>query len=240
MREVIDIGFVLKTRDYKDYDSIVTIYFKEYGKMNLIAKGIKRIKSKNSVSCLPCHLIEFTFIPKKGLSSLIRATNIKRYQHVEMDLMGLVYSSYFLEFLYRSEDENKPSEEHFNFIIKLHEAINNGYQPELIYSLTNAYILRTVGSGIQVDSCTKCCNTNNIIGISVINGGFVCNDCLGNFDQIFKKEILKSFRQLNKAGFEHLDLLKFNLNDLKQINFVMENFIDEYVGINFKSRKFMN
>ena len=35
--EVVSLGIVLKTQSYKESDALVTVYFKDYGKMTLIA-----------------------------------------------------------------------------------------------------------------------------------------------------------------------------------------------------------
>ena len=37
--EVVSLGIVLKTHPYKESDSLVTVYFKDYGKMTLIARA---------------------------------------------------------------------------------------------------------------------------------------------------------------------------------------------------------
>ena len=37
--EVVSLGIVLKTHPYKESDSLVTVYFKDYGKMTLIARN---------------------------------------------------------------------------------------------------------------------------------------------------------------------------------------------------------
>ena len=39
--EVVSLGIVLKTHPYKESDSLVTVYFKDYGKMTLIARLVK-------------------------------------------------------------------------------------------------------------------------------------------------------------------------------------------------------
>ena len=40
--EVVSLGIVLKTHPYKESDSLVTVYFKDYGKMTLGCKKIKK------------------------------------------------------------------------------------------------------------------------------------------------------------------------------------------------------
>ena len=41
-------GVVIRETDYKDNDKIVTFLTAEYGKITVLAKGVKSIKSKNS------------------------------------------------------------------------------------------------------------------------------------------------------------------------------------------------
>ena len=60
--EVVSLGIVLKTHPYKESDSLVTVYFKDYGKMTLIARGVKKLKSKNASACQSLTLSEFTFM----------------------------------------------------------------------------------------------------------------------------------------------------------------------------------
>ena len=44
-------GLVLKNKPYKESDMLVWIYTKTYGKMALIARGVKKMKSKNAPAC---------------------------------------------------------------------------------------------------------------------------------------------------------------------------------------------
>ena len=44
-------GLVLKNKPYKENDMLLWIYTHDYGKLALIAKGVKKLKSKNAPSC---------------------------------------------------------------------------------------------------------------------------------------------------------------------------------------------
>ena len=43
-------GIVLKTMPYKEADKLVTVYSYDYGKITLVAKGTKKLTSKNAPS----------------------------------------------------------------------------------------------------------------------------------------------------------------------------------------------
>ena len=51
--EVVAKGIVLKVLPYKENDCILTIYFEEYGKLAVIATGLRKPKSKNASACQP-------------------------------------------------------------------------------------------------------------------------------------------------------------------------------------------
>ena len=59
--EVTSVGIVLKAIPFKENDMILSVYFKEFGKLSLLASGLRKPKSKNASSCQPLMLSEFTF-----------------------------------------------------------------------------------------------------------------------------------------------------------------------------------
>ena len=102
--EVVSLGIVLKTHPYKESDSLVTVYFKDYGKMTLIARGVKKLKSKNASACQSLTLSEFTFIPRNGLSTMIKASSVDFYRYIKENLELEAYASYFMEFVLKNEE----------------------------------------------------------------------------------------------------------------------------------------
>ena len=67
--EVVE-GIILKKTVYKENDMILHIYTKEYGKIGIIARGIRKITSKNARACQEMMISEMSINLKKGLSSL--------------------------------------------------------------------------------------------------------------------------------------------------------------------------
>ncbi|WRK51970.1 hypothetical protein SD457_15805 [Coprobacillaceae bacterium CR2/5/TPMF4] len=52
-------------------------------------------------------------------------------------------------------------------------------------------------------------------------------------------EVLKGFRYINKIPLEKIDLLHLSTPVINKLVEIMDAFVDEYTGINFKSRKFI-
>lgn len=232
-------GLVLKNKPYKENDMLVWIYTRDYGKLALIAKGVKKLKSKNAPACQTITLAEFTFVPRSGLSNLIKGTLIDYFRYLKEDIELEAYASYFCEFVYKFTKDNDPDAVIYDTLLMALHDLQDGYDPKLVYLLFNAFILEVTGSKLETDQCVDCGRLDHIAGISISSGGFVCQKCLGMYDQKLAVDVLKGFRYINKWQFAKIDELHLEANVINELIPIMEAYIDEFTGITFQSRKFI-
>lgn len=64
------LSFVIGRNDWREYDQIVSLYTLELGKVEVLARGIKKILSKNSAFLELGNLVEAEVIPGKELNHL--------------------------------------------------------------------------------------------------------------------------------------------------------------------------
>lgn len=238
-QEVTTVGFIIKSTAYKESDALIQVYTREYGRMTMLARGIKKMKSKNASGCQSLTLSEFTFIPKKGISALIKASPINIYRHIKEDIVLETYASYFSEFIYQFTDDNDPNANLYDQFIQAINCLEQGYHYELVYILYNAMILRLTGTPLVVDGCSYCAKKDGIVAISYTNGGFVCYRCVGEYDKVLDKDTLRAFRHINKYYLVDIDKVKIEEETIKELVKIMEYYIDEYTGIRFKTRRFI-
>ncbi len=81
--------------------------------------------------------------------------------------------------------------------------------------------------------------SDHISGVSIHSGGFVCQECIGMYDQKLTVDVLKGFRYINKWQLENIDMLHLEENIIDELMPIMEAYIDEFTGITFQSRKFI-
>lgn len=236
--EVVE-GIVVRNKEYKNASSLVTIYTEEFGKMVLIARGVKKLNSKNAGACQSLTLSEFTLVPRAGLSTLIKATYLDLYLNIKDNLLVEAVASYCLEYILLGTEENDPNREiYHNFKLTL-AYLNQGYDPLKVLLFFQAFVLKINGCRVEVDSCVSCGTTKGIKGVSLVNGGFVCHKCLSAYDYQFEKDTLIAFRHLNKLRLDEIDKLKISDRDMRVLLPVMEAFVEEYIGLKFKSKKFL-
>jgi len=69
--------------------------------------NLKKLKSKNASACQSLTLSEFTFIPRNGLSTMIKASSVDFYRYIKENLELEAYASYFMEFVLKNEHINR-------------------------------------------------------------------------------------------------------------------------------------
>lgn len=239
MNETTTLAFILKTMPYKEKDRLVYAYTREFGRLTFIAKGVNKMESKNAAALQELSLVEMMIIPKKGISLLLKATIVDFYRHLKEDLQLQIYSSYIMEYVYKQEEENVPDVQLFSMLEDCFHALQVGYPPQMVYDLFNLEMLERSGTVLEVNHCVRCRGKKPIASISIVDGGFVCVDCLNEKDQIYSKEILKLFRHMQLLKIKNIDKLHYEEVDLIGVTKIIETFVEEYSGIYFQTKKFM-
>lgn len=80
------LAIVLARRDFREHDQLITLYTREQGKAEVIARGIKKITSKNSPFLEPFALLEAEIIPGKEKRYVGAVTVREAYLNIRGDL----------------------------------------------------------------------------------------------------------------------------------------------------------
>lgn len=144
-------GLVLRVSDYSDHDALLTLLTKEYGRLTVKARGLRR---KNSPLVAPCQLLafgEFTLFEYRDMYSVNEAHSIELFQGLRRDLLKLSLGTYFAQAAEVLSLEDMPGGELLSLVLnclyalsKLDESVDKikavfelraaclaGYEPDL-------------------------------------------------------------------------------------------------------------
>lgn len=234
--EVVE-AIIIKTTAYKENDLILHVYTKEYGKIGILARGVKKLTSKNARACQPLMMSEMTIRLKKGLNTLIKATPMHYFRHIQEHIESEIVANYIMEYYFRYVDENQPNEREYQTLYDAFIALDAGYQPLLVYLLFNVFILDHNGVSMNVDECVLCHSTK-VVSLSIEDGGFLCPEHVGNH-YLYDKELLKAFRHIHKIDMAHIDKLHISNDVIKALIPIIDESIEEYTGIYLKTKMFI-
>lgn len=86
MRYLTDIGFVLKRTNSGESDRYITIFTKYNGKIEVMARGVRKITSRRASHVETINLIKFQSIKGSKNFILTEATVVKSYSTLKKDL----------------------------------------------------------------------------------------------------------------------------------------------------------
>lgn len=125
MRQLVTRAIILGRTDYREADRILTLLTPDYGKLCLIAKGVRRVKSKLAGGIELFSVSEITFIKGRGeVGTLVSTRLVKHYGHIVGDLERTMLGYELIKQLHMvTEDETE--QEYFELLNDAFDALND-------------------------------------------------------------------------------------------------------------------
>lgn len=146
MKQLVSKAIVLSRLDYGEADRILTILTPTYGKLSVLAKGVRKVKSKLAGGIELFSVSDITFIKGRGsLDSLVSTRLVKHYgtivKHIDRTMLG-----YDLIKQLNRTTEDEPEAAYFTLGEQLFEALDDPSIPlPIIKFWFTAQLLRLAG-----------------------------------------------------------------------------------------------
>ena len=224
MKKIKTNCIVLKKKEMKEADLLVTLFSKEYGKIMATAYGIRKSRKRNVVSLNPLNEVEITLSQKNNFYVVQDVEILKNFKNILKNIEKLEISLYVLDSIdkiYYITDENG------DFFDKLLEILSfidilpymkRGYKYYVVLSFLRRIMIE---QGIY-----------DIEEISLIM-------------EKEKKENLQKYKEILKIVRNSSDILdtQQKLEDyadfLRRMVIIFENFINKNLQVEIKIRKFI-
>jgi DNA repair protein RecO (recombination protein O) len=185
-----DKALCIRTLDYSETSQIVTLFTKEHGKIDAMAKGSKRDKSPfdGPIEIFSYGRIVFSEKGDQKLSTLAEFAQQPRFRGLRTKLCALNCSLFAAELIESFTVDFDPHPELFDqtlqFLQNQIEAKNQQSSLAELISFQLA-LLRHIGSGLVLDMCANCKMTYNAkwpsVYFSSSSHGLICRDCEASF-----------------------------------------------------------
>ena len=232
------IGIVLSDTNYSESSKILNVLTKEHGKIGIISKGCRNLKSSlRSVSSKLTYGYFNIYYKQEGLSVLISVDIINDFSNIKQDLFKIGYAT-FLSDLTNQVLKETSSNEIFDLFINGLIKINDDFDPTIITNIIELKYLNYLGVMPILDCCSVCGSNKKIVTVSSFSGGYLCVNCYKNEYIVDEKtvKLLRMFSYVDISKIKELNILPKNKNE---INKFLENYYDRYTGIYLKSKDFL-
>lgn len=138
-------GIVLSDTNYSESSKILNVLTKEHGKIGIISKGCRNLKSSlRSVSSKLTYGYFNIYYKKEGLSVLISVDIINDFSNIKQDLFKIGYAT-FLSDLTNQVLKETSSNEIFDLFINGLIKINDDFDPMIITNIIELKYLNYLG-----------------------------------------------------------------------------------------------
>lgn len=230
-------SFVFKKDDRHESDRKFAIFTKDFGRLEVVAKAIRKIKSKLRGGIDIFSLCEIEFIQGKSYKTLTDAVKIEKFNNITQDIEKFKIACQISEVLDNFIKGQEKDENIWNLIIETFERLNNSNlkidKLKIIYYyfLWNFYSL--LGYQPEVQKCIACQGKLNPYAIYFSNkeGGVICGSCAkqDNGPQKINSDIAKILRLIFKKDWQILSRLKIENSSLQLLKKISNNY-HSYIG----------
>lgn len=231
-------GIVLSEVNYSESSKILNVLTREYGLIGIMSKGCRNVKSK--LRGVSRKLIYGTFniyYKESGVSTLISVDLINSFSKTMMDLSKISYSSFILDLVLqvvRQNNDTKIFELLRDSLIKIEEGIT----PLVITNIIELKLLEYLGVKPNLDSCSLCGSTKNIVSLSGTDHGFVCGSCYTN-QRLTNIDTIKMIRIYDFVDISSINKLNVDKKVMDDINTFIDEYYEKYTGLYIKSKDFI-
>ncbi len=232
-------GIILSISDYQESSRILQVLTKEHGLIGVIAKGCKSVKSPLRAACNSYTYGYFYIYYKENKLSLLSNVDIiNSYSNIRLDIELISYMAYLCDLTYQVVKQNDDSNI-FDILINALDKINNKLNPLIITNIVELKYLDYLGISLNLDSCVKCGNKEDIVTIDGDDGGFICKNCYTN-QVIVDKKTIKLIRMYYLVDIKTISTIKISDVVSREINNFINTYYDRYTGLFLKSKEFLN
>jgi DNA repair protein RecO (recombination protein O) len=146
MNQIVTRGIVLARTNFQEADRIMTVLTPDQGKVRVIAKGVRKPKSRLAGGVELFSISDITFIPGKGeINTLISARLMEHYGNIATDIERTMLGYELIKLLNKAI-EDAADESYFELLKGTLESLNNAtIEPNLIKLWFYAQLLRYAG-----------------------------------------------------------------------------------------------
>ncbi len=238
-------GIVLTVYPVGENDRRLTILTKERGKMQVFARGSRKVNNSLHAAAQPLVAGEFQVADTRNYVYLNSAEIRDYYPHIKEDLDLIYYSTYFAELAEYFTMEGQDERNILNLLSVTFSAMKKKLVGlPLIRRIFECKILQFSGMGIECFRCLSCGREEDLHSISFRAGGVFCDHCKPRLTlpdlRDLETSVLYVLRYVMSVPLTRL--YSFDLTEpvFTEFAWIVKRFMEEHVPHKFRSEAMLN
>lgn len=232
---------VLKTDDFGDANRVVTLFSKEFGKLEANAYGCRRSRSSLSGALQMFNHISAELTRGTKVDTIRDADIIHFYDALTKDLERLAYASLLFEIVNRMTLPRQRELETFNLLIKSLPVLSKR-NPKVAALIGACQFMETSGVQLNFFQCVHCGRRIEVdSAISLLDGGAVCMECVDAAQDVrpYPDGLRRTFETMLGFDWRNDTKLIFNTRLLNAAEDFFIDYVQSVLGNSLKSAQFI-
>ncbi len=213
-REYQTEAIIIKKTKLGEADRILTMYTPVFGKIQAVAKGVRRPKSKLSGHLELLTHSQVTLAKGHNLDTVTGSQTVDSFTPLKTDLWLTSYALYITELANQFTAEHVPDERLFRLLLETLQNLCQTNNRELLLRYFEIHLLEECGYRPQLQECVVCRRVlePTINSFSAGIGGTLCPDCAPNqpFARAISVNALKVLRFIQRNDYNAVGRLKID------------------------------
>jgi DNA repair protein RecO (recombination protein O) len=172
-------ALILRARDFGEADKVITLFSREEGKSQAVAKGVRKPTSRLRGGVQTFSHTRLLLFRGKNLDTVSQSETIDAFPRLHQDLTSLAAVSCLADLLETALPEREAQAEIFQLALNVISLLGQG-DPELVLRFFELRLLDLLGYRPSFSACSQCgCSLEG--GIFYFDpevGGLLCRSCV--------------------------------------------------------------
>jgi len=224
-------GFVLKETEKGETDRVLTIFSQDFGRIEVLAKAIRKMQSKLRAGIPLFSICEIEFIKGRSYKTLTDAILINDFENLKKDLERLKIAYKIADVFIRLVKPPQQDEKIWQLLEETFTALDSSFLPVeataqplqagkfqvsgfMIYFYFFWRLLAILGYEPELYSCSNCHRQLKPENLYFsVKGGIVCESCRRENETMtmpIQVDIIKILREISKRNLKELKLIRLD------------------------------
>lgn len=226
------LAITLQKQPFREDDCFFIFYTQKFGKLKVLAVGVRKIKSKMAGHLEPFGVVKISVALGYFKKRLTAAQSVLRFLNIIGDLKLVEIAGRCLNLVEELTKENHPEENIYQLILETLKILDEKPKAEKLAMVEGAFILKLLsflGYRPELQQCLKCKNiikpVENLFSFEA--GGLVCHSCQAGFlGEKVSPEIIKLLRAAVKQSLNDFLKIKVSEQQVRDFNLIVNRFLE--------------
>jgi len=232
-------GIVLSSTVVGEADVMSRVMTREFGKITIIFKGIKKTRSRPLSATEPGSFIALDFYRREGADSgTAREFSTQRFHHqLRKDYNRIIFLSFMLEVVDRTSGFDDQDINLFNLLSSGIVALEETEFPLHLLTFFLIHLLRLHGILPDLERCRSCGVTSfQKFTLAPVDLGLLCGACSPDYDHLMGLSHLTFIRACLVEKFHDIKRELCEDHSVSHLTYYCALFLEHYFNITFRSK----